>query len=202
VLIIPEIETVVILVPRTGSGSLHKAVLGKYPKATLLYRHMEADGVPAGYDRWNRVGIARDPLDKLWSMYKFCKTFGGTPSYDPTHAERIRRSVDCSFDDWVLHNEVVFATQYHHGTSEVRSPHFNVLHNLPENKKSQFVYLRPDLGTEVWHYDDKHALAARLGVELGHRNATDPVPVPIIELETQRHIENVFRWDLRSDIFT
>jgi hypothetical protein len=45
VILIPEIETIVLLVPRTGSGSLRKAIAAKYPKSVLLYRHMEADGV-------------------------------------------------------------------------------------------------------------------------------------------------------------
>lgn len=50
-ILIPEIQTVVILVPRTGSGSLRRAVAAKYPQSILLYRHMEADGVPAGHDK-------------------------------------------------------------------------------------------------------------------------------------------------------
>ena len=60
-LLIPEIETVVVLVPRTGSGTLRRAIVQAYPKAMLIYRHMEADGVPAGYDRWSKVGVVRDP---------------------------------------------------------------------------------------------------------------------------------------------
>jgi hypothetical protein len=42
-ILIPEIETVLILVPRTGTGSLRRAVLQRYPRAMLIYRHMEAD---------------------------------------------------------------------------------------------------------------------------------------------------------------
>ncbi|MBL3684559.1 hypothetical protein F2981_16960 [Sinorhizobium meliloti] len=43
----------------------------KYPRSTLIYRHMEADGVPAGYDRWRKVGVVRHPVERLWSLYKF-----------------------------------------------------------------------------------------------------------------------------------
>lgn len=50
-ILIPELETVVILVPRTGSGSLRRAIAEAYPSSMLVYRHMEADGIPAGYDR-------------------------------------------------------------------------------------------------------------------------------------------------------
>lgn len=70
-ILIPNLKVVLILVPRTGSGSLKRAVLNQYPDALLLYRHMEADGVPQGYDRWQKVGVLRNPQDRLWSLYKF-----------------------------------------------------------------------------------------------------------------------------------
>ena len=87
-ILIPEIETIVILVPRTGSGSLKRAILKTYSKAHVLYRHMEADGVPHGYDRWRRVGVARNPLDRLWSLYKFCKATVCEPTIP--HSRNVR----------------------------------------------------------------------------------------------------------------
>jgi len=72
-LLIPEIETVVILVPRAGSTSIKRAVLAKYPEAMMIYRHMEADGVPFGYDRWRKIGVVHNPIDRLCSLYKYLK---------------------------------------------------------------------------------------------------------------------------------
>ena len=90
-ILIPEIETVVILVPRTGTTSLIKAIKERYPEAIRLYRHMEADGIPAGYDAWDKVGVARDPVERLWSLYKYLQTFGGP--YPAEYIAKQRESV-------------------------------------------------------------------------------------------------------------
>jgi hypothetical protein len=48
VILIPEIETIVLLVPRTGSGSLRKAIAAKYPKSSIA--------VPPHGGRWRAGG--------------------------------------------------------------------------------------------------------------------------------------------------
>lgn len=115
-ILIPEIQTVVILVPRTGSGSLRRAIAAKYPQSVLLYRHMEADGVPAGYDRWRKVGVIRDPIERLWSLYKFCQRFrekfGEHSDQDQAYVEAIIQSVDMPFSDWIVKNQLPFTNPY------------------------------------------------------------------------------------------
>jgi hypothetical protein len=100
VIILPSIETVVVLVPRTGSGSLKRAILDRYQDAMPIYRHMEADGVPAGYDRWRRVGVCRHPVDRLWSLYKFCQSGGGSfaEKWPELFAQRTRERRSLVFD--------------------------------------------------------------------------------------------------------
>jgi hypothetical protein len=199
-IIIPEIETVVILVPRTGSGSLKRAVADRYEQSFLLYRHMEADGVPQGYDRWRRVGVLRHPLDRLWSLYQFCrKTDGGSYAKYPELWERLSRSVNCSFDSWLRENEVVFTQPYDSAGRGRFWPQYSVLHSLPENRKSQFLYLRPDLGTEMFAFEHLHRLAQDLDVQLDHYlNATsEPCPAMTDLLPVAReHVETHFAWDL------
>ena len=73
-IIIPEKELVLITPPRTGSTSLSDQIAQKYPMSFRPYRHMEADGVPFGYDRWRRVGVFREPVARLWSVYHYCKS--------------------------------------------------------------------------------------------------------------------------------
>jgi hypothetical protein len=194
-IIIPEIETVVVLVPRTGSGSLRRALLAKYPKAFQIYRHMEADGVPAGYDRWRRVGVVRNPLDRLWSLYKFLQDFGG--DYEPEYIQRVRNSVRCDFSDYILFNETVFTDPHSRFGYPKFYPQYNVLHSLPENYKSQFIYLRPDLGTDVFDYQEVEQLWRVLGLDpAAYRfNATASAPVPKISLAAEAHMSRVFEWD-------
>jgi hypothetical protein len=198
-LIIPELETVVILVPRTGSSTLRRAVLAKYPDSFMLYRHMEADGVPAGYDRWMRVGVVRHPVDRLWSLYKFMRNGlnGIQARRDPSWLMTMRRSASCSFETWLLHNQEVFTSPYDYSHGLRYWPQQTVLHALPENRKSQFVYLRPDLGTRIFRYTDLHLLAALLNLHLTeHHNQTAFEEMPPLSAVAQEYVEHVFAWDL------
>lgn len=195
-IIVPEIQTVVLLVPRTGSGSLRRAVLGKYPQAYQLYRHMEADGVPVGYDRWRRVGVVRHPIDRLFSMYKFCRDGmgGGYPEY----AARMRRSTEGGFEHWLLHNETVFGGMFDSEDGQRSRAQFAIRHALPENRKSQWHYLRPDLGTVCYPFHWMWLLYADLGLGAPHlrENATEREPWPELSGAGLDHIRRHHGWDL------
>lgn len=197
-LIIPEIETVVILVPRTGSGSLRRAVAETYPKSFLLYRHMEADGIPLGYDRWHRLGVVRDPVDRLWSLYCFLQTFGLNGKHDAVYAERMRNSVKRPFSDWIVNNEIPFSTPYDSAGYNRYWPEFTCRHPIPENRKSQVIYLRPDLGTEICQYSRLPDLFARMRLPNDKREnqaaSTYEAP-PELTDEAREHIERWFEWD-------
>lgn len=197
-ILIPEIEAVLILTPRAASSSLRHAIAAAYPASTMIYRHMEADGVPAGYDRWRRVGLVRHPVDRLWSLYKFLKDLGGP--HDPAYIASMRRSVERPFDDWILNNEVVFTSPYDSAGLGRFFPAYTVRHPLPENRKSQFVYLRPDLGTEVLAYGDRDDLRRALGVVLPdeRRNATGAPNWPSLSAEAEDHVRRFFHWDLNA----
>lgn len=194
-ILIPEIETVVVLVPRTGSGTLRRIVAHAYLRSTLIYRHMEADGVPAGYDRWRRVGVVRHPVDRLWSLYNFLRQFGG--DHDPAYIAAQRASVARSFDEWLVENQTVFTSPYDSAGLGRFWPQFTVRHPMPETKKSQFIYLRPDLGTYLYHYENLHALALDLGVDLGamRQNQSGGGPRPILGRAARDHVERFFAWD-------
>jgi hypothetical protein len=200
VILVPEIETVVLLVPRTGSGSLRRAVLAKYPRAMQVYRHMEADGVPVGYDMWPKVGVVRNPVERLWSLYKFLRTFGEGKAgpggyYDPTFVQVLRNSVLLPFSRWIVENETVFTAPYDRACRGRFWPQFMVRHPLPENRKSQFLYLRPDLGTIIYPYDSLDELARRLDVQLGQHHRTEPSPLPVLDEAAQSYMLRAFAWD-------
>jgi hypothetical protein len=196
-IIIPEIETVVILVPRTGSGSLRRAIAKRYPKSILLYRHMEADGVPAGYDRWRKVGVVRDPVQRLHSLYHFLKNISG--DHDAAWLKTMRTSVSMDFNDCLVNNRVIFTSPYDH--AGVRFfPHYTVRHAQPENRKSQYLYLRPDLGTEVFQYREISRLERALDCPLPEKreNATSRLAYPTLTDEARDRICRFFAWDLQA----
>lgn len=196
-ILIPEIQTVVILVPRTGSGSLRHAIARRYPGSMMIYRHMEADGVPIGYDRWHRVGVVRHPVDRLWSLYKFMKT-GGKPKEDAAYRESLMRSTDMPFDRWLTENDTVFTSPYDRAGMSRYWPLYTVRHPIPENRKSQWLYLRPDLGTTWFQYRDLSAMAACLDIEMGHENKTDADRPPTLSFEALSYMRRVFAWDYEA----
>lgn len=192
-IIIPEIETVMILVPRTGSGSLRRAIAKRYPKSMLIYRHMEADGLPLGYDQWKKVGVLREPVARLWSLYKFLRNFGG--DHDPAYVQAMRESVSMGFSEWLVSNRVPFTTPYDSAGHGRFWPQYTVRHPLPENRKSQFMYLRPDLGTKIVPFNKLGNLAAHLDLDLDHQNRTTEDGAPDLSPLAQEHVERWFRWD-------
>lgn len=189
-LLIPELKTVLILVPRAGSGSLYRAVLKKYPKAMMPYRHMEADGIPYGYDTWRKVGVVRDPLARLYSLFNFLKN-GFAGKHDPAYRKAQVSSVQMSFNDWILYNELTF-TGGHHSQGFAN---FQVLHPMPENRKSQWIYLRPDLGTIIYPFSRLKELQYDLNLEILHVNTTEAPIMSLLNEETAQYIANHFKWD-------
>lgn len=198
-ILIPEIQKVVILVPRTGTGSLRRAIREAYPNAIHLYRHMEADGVPHGYDHWQKVGVVRHPLERLWSLYKFLQRFDGP--HDPAYLRAMRESVQRPFTEWLIHNEVAFTTPFDRGGSRF-FPFYSCRHAMPENRKSQWLYLRPDLGTAVYQYGALNALADALGLDgiPVTANVTEGRAVPWSDMTPAAwdHLERFHCWDLSA----
>lgn len=199
-ILVPELKTVVILTPRTGTRALKLAIAERYPQSTLLYRHMEADGVPFGYDRWRKVGLVRDPVDRLWSLYKYLERFGldWCQEHDEAYTARMRASVVQPFEDWLIGNEVPFTTPYDSAGLGRFFPAYACRHPLPENRKSQFVYLRPDLGTEVYRFREIADFHGALGVQPAKINGTSDRLAPELSAAAQEYVARWFSWDLEA----
>lgn len=193
-IIIPELELVLITAPRTASGSLRRAIQARYENTIILYHHMEADGVPTGYDRWRRVGFLRNPTERLWSLYKFCRET--TAAKHAPYLAALRASVDLPFNDWIVSNQLAFTNPYDSEGTLKFWPMYTVKHSIPENRKSQFVYLRPDLGTEIVFFNHLAPFAASIDVDLPQHNRTDSnTRMPDLTPEAEAHIAKFFAWD-------
>ena len=202
-ILIPEIKTVVILTPRTGSGSMYRSIAKHYPKAMMLYRHMEADGVPHGYDRWPKVGVVRHPVDRLWSLYKFMKNprFYNNGSWETTYVSQLRESVSVPFPEWLVNNQLVFTHPYDCGGKGRFFPEYTCLHPIPENRKSQFLYLRPDLGTVVYPYERINSLLKRLDIEVdANHNETPKEIIPELSKDVLALLQQHMAWDFEQYI--
>lgn len=198
-ILIPELETVLILVPRTSSGSLYRAVMARYPKAMMIYRHMEADGVPQGYERWLKVGVVRNPIQRLWSLYNYIEIMDYKHGYE--YVKNLQNSIEMPFVDWVLNNKTVFTSPHATGGSKFFIPKYTVRHSMPETIKSQYYYLRPDLGTKIFHFNDLSHLQTYLDVRLEHHNKTvEVLDEKILTKEFHEHMKKYFSWDFYIDL--
>lgn len=197
-IIIPEIEVVVITPPRTASTSLHKAIKANYPDAIGLYRHMEASGIPPGYDMWPKVGIVRDPLERLWSLYKYIQL---KKSNYRQQIEKTKGEFELpEFSEWILTENIPLVTGFDYRERLIPHyfPYYSCLMTMPETRKSQWYYLRPDLGTKVIRFDRLGELEEYLDVILFKTNETDDSEIPELTEEADEHVRSFFSWDLKQ----
>jgi hypothetical protein len=111
--------------------------------------------------------------------------------------KRVREVIWGFANDWCIHNQIVFTN----ANDDIKFiPRFSVRHALPENRKSQFLYLRPDLGTTIYRYSQVGALWDRLGVdrECDRHNVTTSEAIPTLCDTTRSHLDRVFKWDFEA----
>ncbi|MFG6573625.1 hypothetical protein ACGYLO_18865 [Sulfitobacter sp. 1A13353] len=200
-LIVPEIQSVIIQPPRTGSTALRDAVQATYPKAITLYRHMERPGIPAGYENWDIYCLIRDPFDRMVSIYNYMTDFRPTskPGGGASAAwiERLRNDTDRPFADWLADSLEVFTDPINYDGTFL--PYYNVMEKTPIARKSQYRWARPDLGP-VTLIDIKEAvhLYERLGVKVQKTNASVRQTRPEQCDKVQSILEDRFQWDLKA----
>jgi hypothetical protein len=193
-ILIPELETVLILVPRCASTALKNAVLAKYPKAMAIYRHMEASGIPHGYDQWTKIGVVRDPVERMWSLFNYIQRVEA--NFHPDHIKRMRQSTEAGFNHWVVENRLIFCHPHVHVSGF--DPYYSVMYPKPENMKSQWDYLRPDLGTRIFQFSQLNTIETRLGIDLVQTNESLAPEMPELGAEARHHIGCYFNWDLKA----
>lgn len=197
-LIIPERNAIFILPPRTGSTSLHYAIRDVYPLSMLLYRHAERDAVPPGFESFKVFGFVRHPLARMWSLYKFLCQLDPLKSADWAQGQvmTLLESVQGkTFETWLLQNEELFlpAASGHPGLYQ--------RHYMPETAKSQWLYLRPDLGTEILPFSDLTNWMEHMGLPPRHLNQTTKrVAFPALTKNVRKHLEAHMSWELDMNL--
>lgn len=194
-IIIPERELVIITPPRTGSTSMLTACKLKYPLTMSLYRHMEADGIPFGYDHWRRVGIVRHPFLRLWSLYHYLRDLPDKGGWYSRLGEDARSN---PFSYWLREGTMPFTNPDWIEDIDF-SPRQSVLHNRPEQRKSQWMYVRPDLGVEPIVVASKEYVKLILELDLPripilNKSRAPAYPSPS-DLDKE-HIEKFHSWDI------
>jgi hypothetical protein len=138
-IIIPELETVLLQPPRTGTSSVKDAVLNTYPKAFMLYRHMEANGIPVGYEKFHIVCQVRCPFERMESLFKYMSNPEFREDTNPTWFARVQAATAGGFEDWLLNSEYIFANPTPSLDKHFR-PRYMVNHAWREQIKSQRLW--------------------------------------------------------------
>lgn len=198
-LIIPERKTVLILNPRTGTNYLKTAVRARYAQAFMPYRHMEADGIPFGYQHYKIIGVFRSPLERLWSLYKYLKFYDldNCAEYKRAYMAKCKESAQRPFNTWLCKNTLPVATPY--GSVDDYHPQSAVKHLIPENRKSQWHYLRPDLGTIIVPYPKYGELLQWLDVPDVRTHQTPIMKMPKLTAAAKDCLEINLAWDFLYD---
>jgi hypothetical protein len=206
-LFIPQKKTIVILVPRTGSGSLWRAAKLRYSDAKLAGRHLEADAAVPEFANWRIVGLIRHPVHRLYSLWQF---LGDLPAearrlYPEWAAQQMESVRGLRFAEWIVANETVFANGVvTTGNVERHFPAFRVNYPMPETKKSQLIYLQPEIaGTEILAYEtDYLAFATDLDLEPQRFNMTAKpasIAAPLLRelpIRARAHVQHYFAGDI------
>lgn len=189
-IIIPERELVIITPPRTGSTSLMASVLERYPWSFAPYKHMEAGGIPFGYKQWRTACVVREPLDRLWSVYKYCEAQVRKPG---NWSKQMAEAAVIGFEEWLLYNRNVFVGNHMAVMPDTLTPRYHCMYPMPENVKSQEVYAGQ---AEIWHFTDMLSIFAELDLKWREVNASkDRSPPPWTDA-IEQHINRYFAWDL------
>lgn len=191
-LILPSLRAVVLQPPRTGSTSLRDAVLARWPDAVSLHRHMERDGIPEPFATWTVIATVREPVERLYSLWKYMRCAPEEPAM-PGWTARIRADADRPFEAWLLESREAFS---HETLDGVSLPYYRTRHRMPIARKSLFHTLRPDLGPiEIFRFEAMDALARRLDVALAHKNRSEPGGPPSLSVAGRAHVDRYHAWD-------
>ena len=196
-IIIPEIETVLLQPPRTGSTVVRDAVLGSYAGAFPLYRHMEFDGIPLGYRSWRVVSQVREPKARLESLFQYMANPRIGPDTDPTWVAKVRNSTLLGFDDWLLRSDYVFSNPAPSDAKAFR-PIYQVMHVRREQIKSQALWAKhADDLIFAEHLAEDVGRVLGIGLPLKRVNESVAADEPIVWTPAcQAHLERWHAWDL------
>lgn len=183
-LIIPELETVIITPPRTGSTSLRESVLRQYKHAFAPYRHMEAVGIPYGYTHFKKLLVIREPYARMWSMFRWLEL---TDRGHPDWRAMMHADIAEGFEHWLLNAQYPFTFN--------RQPRHTTMSSMPEPMKSQAVYGRRVV-VRVCRMET-HWIEDNLNLGRARMNESDGTPMPELADETRAILDKRWAWELQ-----
>lgn len=198
-LLIPELKSVVIQPPRTGTSAFRDAILKRYPNAISIYRHMERPGIPRGYEAWSVYCMIRDPFERLASLYSYMGNFRPTSKIEdgphPDWVARMSGDVARPFADWLEESSEVFTDP--NDPTGAFLPYYNITEPTAAVRKSQFRWARPDMGAvTLFSIEDTKRVSEFFDVAPKPMNAAIKRIRPARCARVEAHLRAWHAWDL------
>lgn len=140
-IIVPELKSVLITPPRTASSSLRKYLPEKFPKAITLSYHGEYNMIPTCFSDYQVVGVVRDPLERLNSLYNFIRNADPKRFVEGYFGDVHKECMQMTFVQWLVYNKRAF-TQPRIGDTFYAK--YNVHNVIPEIHKTYDMYFGPN----------------------------------------------------------
>lgn len=210
-IIIPEIEAIYVRVPGNEDGTFSQAILDRYSDAHILYNQMEVDGIPIEFKHYDKFGIIRDPIERLWNFYHSHKRKEVTQHSLDAYGTSIN---DYDFETWLILNSSCFKAERLPQRTRADNTLYDanaIIHHIPENQKSQYFYFMPTNGfapfaedsvananTQIGLYPYSHIqdFAQTIGIREPICNE-EPYGSPPVQLTaiTRSTVNRLFAWD-------
>jgi hypothetical protein len=185
---VPELRTVFITPPRTASSSMREHLAEHCPESVVISYHGEADAIPKCFADYTVIGIVRDPIERLSSLYNFINN-ADPKRFIEGYIEPLKQQAgNMCFTDWLLYANSVFTRPL---VGNKYYPRYNVSNIIPEQDKTFKMYFG-ETQNFIKHNEISHYLVDQGLPELPVKNSSDAPAqnfLEVLEILKQKHEE-------------
>lgn len=161
---VPELKTIFITPPRTASSSLREELPKSFPKTSIISCHGEFNLIPSCFSDYKVVGVVRDPIERLNSLYNFIKNVDENRFLAGHIGALKEEQASLTFVEWLFYSKVPFTLPL---LDDQFNPRYNVHNILPESQKTYEMYFGKN--SEYIMFD---SLTEQLGLRKSNSSGT------------------------------
>jgi hypothetical protein len=172
-IVIPELQKVVIMPPRSGSTALKAALLGTYPLAYAPYRHGEWMMVNHLRDSsvartYTAVYPLRDPLQRMISLWRYMQDVSPqrNPRAPQEWIDRVRADASRTFTHWLHTSNELFNESRASPNDGSPESYYCTWFSVPAARKDARYFLQDCPAFEMLRFGDVRDYKSMLGIEI------------------------------------
>lgn len=209
-LIIPELQKVVIMPPRSGSTALKEAILNTYEHAYSPYRHGEWDMLVYIADKeprvrlWDVVYMLRNPMERMISLWNYMQDVSPerNPKAPQEWIDRVKSDASVPFGWWLRTSTELFNESRTSPIDKSPRSYYCTYYQVAAARKDARYFLGGMRGLHnkgqlhVLNVNDEHKYMPLLGINRPDRLNESTKREATWDTEEQRHIKEHFHTDL------